>query len=596
MIDALKISLGVLLALATATSAVAEAPAASLAQDLGWDLRYQQVFQAAQLKQHDSLVTAFGRADASEMPIFTEWSGQIPQEAILIDTLAFWYFGYRQQSLMVRTAAGATAYSYFEKGGRVEQKSVNPASFDLLLNHLKVWPQSTPNPTLVAKYRESRVETAGYVGVVSLFDEGKSRQFLLTFEDLMALDAEKGRLTGDAGPFGKLLAAAAASTTEEDLQKRLNADARADQLFSAAENPASDPAPLDNLSKREANQIGRDGRTPLMVAAASGNVAAVSKLIKQGADIEQRAKVHSGPYTALGMAAHAGQKEAVQELLRNGAAVTQDNAGYRPYSEALFEAAHAGHLDIVRILVDQGADLKGIDHNNYTVLNYLFFGGHLPSRDMVELLLSMGVEIDRPNRFGATPLMNAVKTMDRGYDIVALLIERGANVNAVTENGWSVLKEATTRGDASQKIITLLQDKGAALYPQEKAVLATSGASSEPAEVMEIHDVGAEDLETAVQSVSPDELMIAIFCAEWAKPYCPQYRATVEAMSRVADARLVWVTSRNGEGDAAVLAPYRVIGFPHTVVVFRGKVVADRHGALKPDQFDTLVQSARQRL
>lgn len=496
---------------------------------------------------------------------------------------------------MVKTAAGVTGHSYFEKGGVVNQDSVGPAAFDLLLKHLANWKQSEPSATLVAKYQASGLVTSGYVGVVTLFDEGKTKQFLLSFEDLMAIDVESARMSGDPGPFARLLAAAEASATEDELRNRLNAQAEREILVSAAQDSMSDADALDSLTRESANQLDRDGRSLLMVAAESGNVTAIAKLINLGAEIELQGKIHAGPYTALGMAARAGQKEAVQELLRHGARVTHDATSLRPYSEALFEAAHAGHIAIVQLLVEYGADPKGLNQNDYSVLNYLFFSGHPPSREVVELVLSFGADIDEPNRFGETPLMNAVEMGDAGHALIALLIERGANVNAVTPKGWSVLKAAQQKGEHSKKIVALLRENGAELSPQKKPLSAAINTDTRESERMIIHDVGTDDLSVQIGAASQSEIVIAVFCADWAKP-CSQYRKIIEKIPRVSGARLVWVTSRNGDADAPLLAPYRVMAFPHTVIVSRDKVASDRSGVLTPDEFDNMVQRARKRL
>lgn len=176
----------------------------------------------------------------------------------------------------------------------------------------------------------------------------------------------------------------------------------------------------------------------------------------------------------------------------------------------------------------------------------------------------------------------------------ALLIDRGAEVNAVANNGESVLKAAQRRADLSPRILALLQEKGAQLTPHKRNVATAGEADAQSGETFEIHPVGTGDLDLAVSAASQKNLVIAVFCAEWAQPYCSKYRTTVEKLPRVTGARLVWVTA--GENDAAALAPYRVMGFPHTTVIWQGKVLGDQVGDLKPEQFDKLIQSARSRI
>lgn len=571
-----------------APKAAGAARPSSVAQ-LGWDLTYRKVFADAKLSKHDVLVGALGQGDTAKMPVFSRWQNKPIDAAILIDSVAFWYFGYRLQTWLVKSSSGSIAYSYDEKGKNLDEKPLRDASFDLLIDRLESWPQSSSNQEIVAKYREKGTITGGYVGVVSLFRNGKVRQFLVTFEDLVVVDVAKGRLSDHPGPFAKLFEAALGSTTREELDRRLKAEAIAEKLFATAGDPAADAGVFDTLNQREANSVGRDGRSLLMVAAANGNVAALTKLAKQGADVNARAKIPSGPYTAIGVAARAGQKAAVAELLRLGALVTDDKAGYRPYSEALFEATYAGHREVAQLLIEHGADPKGRTHNDDTLLSYLFFGGHPPSVEIVDFVLSQGADINSADQFGETALHKAVKTTDLGFDVVALLVEKGANVNAATRKGETVLKVAEQRAADSQRIVALLQAKGAQLTPQAPAP-ASQPAATQP---VAIQDVGSAALDKDIDAASKQQMVVAVFCATWAPP-CKQYRKTIEQRPLPADARLVWVTA--GENAEKVLAPYRIMGFPHTVVVWQGKLLADQMGALKPQEFDGLIETARQRL
>ena len=572
----------------------AEAIVKSPIDQLGWDLTYQRVFEDAKLPKHDVLVSTLTmQGDASPMDVFSYGRGEPIEESVLIDSIAFWYFGYRMQTWLVKSASGAYAYAYAKKGPKGEEEPLPKESFDLLIDRLQSWPQSTPNPDLIAKYQKSGTSTGGYAGVVSVFRGGKARQFLLTFDDLMVMDSANGSLTNEPGPFNKLMAAAFASKTPAELSRRLNDEAVAGSWFAAARDPASDSSMLAGLTKQEANRIGRDGRSLLMVAAESGNVAAVTTLIKQGAEVNARAKITSGPYTALGMAARAGQKKIVEELLRLGAAVSDEQTGYRAYSEPLFEAASAGHRDVAQVLIDHGADPKGRNHNDYTLLGYLFFGGHPPAIEMVEFVLSQGVDINSANTFGQTALMQAVELTDRSLDIVTLLVNRGANINAVGRNGDSVMKIAQRKTSDSQRILGLLQEKGAQLTPQEHTATTPPSVSKLTTKPVAIHDVGSDTLDRDIATASQQHMVVAVFCATWAEP-CTKYRKTVEQRSLPADARLVWVAvSENAE---AAVAPYRVTGFPHTAVVWQGKVLAEQMGNIKAPEFDSLVESARRRL
>lgn len=96
------------------------------------------------------------------------------------------------------------------------------------------------------------------------------------------------------------------------------------------------------------NRRSRCGRTPLMLAAASGDAAAVRALLEAGACANDRDD-HGA--AALHSAAFNGHAAAVQALIEHGAAVdVQDADGWTP----CLLAAGRGHARVVRLLADAG--------------------------------------------------------------------------------------------------------------------------------------------------------------------------------------------------------------------------------------------------
>lgn len=126
----------------------------------------------------------------------------------------------------------------------------------------------------------------------------------------------------------------------------------------------------DYLSVEKSIQEGADvnmkssGWTPLMKAAYHGNVKIVEYLIKQGADLDIRAKVEPHPamqdkgsgnnlrsdfigFTALYFAAFYGNTEAAKALIDSGADLSiQDDKGYTAYDHA----RQYGFKDIIQYI------------------------------------------------------------------------------------------------------------------------------------------------------------------------------------------------------------------------------------------------------
>ena len=114
----------------------------------------------------------------------------------------------------------------------------------------------------------------------------------------------------------------------------------------------------------------RDGRTPLMVAAESGDMATALVLLDRGALIE--AGDVKGQ-TALHLAAANGHNPMAGLLLDRGAdKESKDNKDQRP----LHLAAANGQNPVVRLLIDQGADKEAKDGGGQTTMHLAAVNGH----------------------------------------------------------------------------------------------------------------------------------------------------------------------------------------------------------------------------
>ncbi len=105
----------------------------------------------------------------------------------------------------------------------------------------------------------------------------------------------------------------------------------------------------------------KDGNTPLMVAAAKGDVESVRSLLRsRGTNVNSRNKFGS---TALMGAAAGGFTPIVDALLKSGASV---NAKGKGGATALNYAKKNGHDDTAKLLTDNGArdDTKPVSSNS----------------------------------------------------------------------------------------------------------------------------------------------------------------------------------------------------------------------------------------
>jgi ankyrin repeat protein len=153
------------------------------------------------------------------------------------------------------------------------------------------------------------------------------------------------------------------------------------------------------------------GEPPLIVAAETGDLAAIEALLTDKADVDIRNSCH---WTPLMKAALNGHTPAAKRLLEAGAQPDlADKGGYT----ALMLAASNNHAAIVGLLLDRGADINRVESTGgFTALIWSAKRGHLVT---VELLLQKGADRSLRDHKGMTALDRA--TENNHQEIIQLL-------------------------------------------------------------------------------------------------------------------------------------------------------------------------------
>ena len=194
----------------------------------------------------------------------------------------------------------------------------------------------------------------------------------------------------------------------------------------------SQPAEPTAISGPSAAPAFSNVNNELLSAASSGDTAAATRLLGEGADVD--AKNNQGD-TALLLAVKSGKIDTARLLIEKGANLeAKNNVG----ETALIAACTSGHAEIAQLLVEKGAATDAGDDGGATPLMYAGLGGN---KAIIDLLLLKGANINAQDDKGETPLMYAASA--GSLDAVKLMLRKNANPATKDHNGQTALEYAT---------------------------------------------------------------------------------------------------------------------------------------------------------
>lgn len=230
-----------------------------------------------------------------------------------------------------------------------------------------------------------------------------------------------------------------------------------------------------NIKETSAN------KSPLFLAACTGNAQIVEILLKNHADVDART---SGGHTALMVSCQKGYTKVVKLLVDAGASLTETDSnglsavdrvlvnGHFETAKILIEheefdinmtnvgghhvlhlAAISGSVELAKLLMDKGADVNAASSmDGFLPIHEAIKLGHT---ELVKYFLSSGCDINERDHKGNTLLHHAVFHVE--LKCVKLLISSNCNVNAYNKNQRTPLHVAVAN-DQFVLVIYLLQN------------------------------------------------------------------------------------------------------------------------------------------
>ena len=233
---------------------------------------------------------------------------------------------------------------------------------------------------------------------------------------------------------------------------------------------------LDNGCSDEIQKSDSWGYRPFYWACYSGDIYAVQRLVKSGADIN--AKRDDGNITALWGASAMGHIDIVKYLLEQNAGVDiQDNS----FGTPLYVASENGYVSVVRQLLAAAANVNLFGGLHCRPLNAAAYSGHT---EVIELLLAQDVEVDPEEDYKYGSALGAASRKGHA-EIVRLLTKKGWNTNRKFKNYNSPLDAAATYGHL--EVVQALLETNFDVFSREQAlkIASTHGKTDVVKELLE---------------------------------------------------------------------------------------------------------------
>jgi len=254
-----------------------------------------------------------------------------------------------------------------------------------------------------------------------------------------ACSTEWGDESEGAGSRGAKAQAARNSKAHQTVRHwhdKMMMSAASQAVFEAAQRGDSRKVHAALNAHGDPNCVNFAGYSALMLSVGGGYIEVVAMLLQATADPNRGIL----GVTPLMMAAASGQLEAARMLVNSGAAAS--GACQALGRTALHRAAQRGYGEVVRLLIQAGASVDIGDFEETTALMLAALEGH---PDVLKVLLCAGASVSLANTAGESALSLCVKNAHEGC--LETMLRAGAPVNVSNRTtGNTALAEAAKVG------------------------------------------------------------------------------------------------------------------------------------------------------
>ena len=159
-----------------------------VSQKINWDLSYKSILEKNNVDQDAFLskwLAKIGESPAKKL--ISDWQSEHIISSVLIEQPNF-HNGDRVTIWYVRTENDAYLWELYEgKPPRYNKKPIDTKLYDRMFEEIAAWKQAKP----LSEENKSSQTLYGYIGFLSIYHQGNSRQMLLTMEDFFLTDKNK---------------------------------------------------------------------------------------------------------------------------------------------------------------------------------------------------------------------------------------------------------------------------------------------------------------------------------------------------------------------------------------------------------------------
>ncbi|XP_067667459.1 serine/threonine-protein phosphatase 6 regulatory ankyrin repeat subunit A-like [Haliotis asinina] len=194
-----------------------------------------------------------------------------------------------------------------------------------------------------------------------------------------------------------------------------------------------------SLNFTDINSKGKNGKTPIMVAAIMGHKQVFDLVMSKGGGAS---RVDTKGDNILHWACRGGHAEMVKYIISQN--FTDINSRGHYGRTPIMVAAVKGHRGVFDLVMSKGGDPSGVDRNGDNILHWVCTGGHV---EMVKYVLSLNfTDINSKGKNGKTPIM--VAAIMGHKQVFDLVMSKGGDASRVDRKGDNILHWACRGGHA----------------------------------------------------------------------------------------------------------------------------------------------------